>query len=269
MRALIGPAIIVAAVSPRGRAGTGRRPDAADRRGGVCEGASQGDINRDKDDDVSGEEYRCAGCARLVRRSGDSREGVDAVELGVTVWRLREQKTPAPDTRLLIQDESAVELDARAPRRRGWPGDRRPACDSDSSRRVRDTSTCSIARSSPTARRARPNPRSFRRAAPAALQRRPRRAARRDPGARGSSELLHRAPQPARSGGRGAVGDCIAHADCGAPFRRLRDGDSRGDGRPVGRGWSAPTEELVQAGSASRGWSESRKRGRAPTPRGC
>jgi hypothetical protein len=43
----------------------------------------------------------------------------DAVELGVTVWRLREQKTPAPDTRLLIQDESAVSwmperLDAEA-----------------------------------------------------------------------------------------------------------------------------------------------------------
>ncbi len=37
----------------------------------------------------------------------------------MTVWRLREQKTPAADTRLLIQDESAVSwmperLDAEA-----------------------------------------------------------------------------------------------------------------------------------------------------------
>ena len=35
-------------------------------------------------------------------------QGGASLSLGVTVWRLREQKTPAADSRLLIQDENAV-----------------------------------------------------------------------------------------------------------------------------------------------------------------
>ena len=107
MRALIGPAIIVAAASL------------------VVAQEQSGDQTRQ----IVAEEFAKARpkatstatkTTTYRMKKGSGAQGAQgSVELGVTVWRLREQKTPAPDSRLLIQDESAVSwmperLDAEA-----------------------------------------------------------------------------------------------------------------------------------------------------------
>ena len=106
MRALIGPAIIVAAASlvvAQEQGGDQTRQIVAEEFAKARPKASASAAKKTATYRVK----KASGGQGLSAEAATAAKA-DAAELGVTVWRLREQKTPAPDSRLLIQDESSA-----------------------------------------------------------------------------------------------------------------------------------------------------------------
>ena len=254
MRALIGPAIIVAAASL------------------VVAQEQSGDQTRQ----IVAEEFAKARpkatstatktTTYRVKKGSGAQGAQGSVELGVTVWRLREQKTPAPDSRLLIQDESAVSwmperLDAEA----GLAIGDRVRLSFESPRAgylyVLDREEFADGTKSP-----------------AYLIFPTSRTRGGDNGVRAGRlvEIPAREDRPSyftvRRSRPDQVAEVLSAIVSATPIAELPSVD-RATAIPAptvakwDAAWSAPTEELVQAGSASRGWSEQEARAGADAER--
>ena len=201
-----------------------------------------------------------------VKKGSGAQGAQGSVELGVTVWRLREQKTPAPDSRLLIQDENAVSwmperLDAEA----GLAIGDRVRLSFESPRAgylyVLDREEFADGTKSP-----------------AYLIFPTSRTRGGDNGVRAGRlvEIPAREDRPSyftvRRSRPDQVAEVLSAIVSATPIAELPSVD-RATAIPAATvakwdaAWSAPTEELVQAGSASRGWSEQEARAGADAER--